>query len=281
MHEVIPRYEIEAACAFLRQAGLGQPRVGLITGSGLAPLAEEVQGARTVSFDRIPGFPHSTVRGHTGRLLWGRLGGQSVAVMQGRVHFYEGHSIQRVVFPVRVLARLGIELLIVTNAAGGLNPSFQAGDIMLIIDHLNLAGMWGFSPLWGPNDEELGPRFVDLRQAYDPGLGELVERVAAERSIPLRQGVYAWLVGPSFETPAEIRLLRLLGADAVGMSTVPEVIAARHMGVRVLGLSHISNLAVEFGAPTEDLHQEVLAAGDQALPRLKELLLGVLEALTG
>lgn len=279
MHQPVSRREIDAARDTLRQAGLEHARVGLITGSGLASLAEEVSDPRHLDYGRIPGFPSSNVPGHTGRLVWGDLGGQAVAVLQGRVHFYEGLPIQRVVFPTRVLARLGIEVLLVTNAAGGLNPDFRAGDLMLINDHLSLPALAGFNPLWGPNDEELGPRFLDLRQAYDPELRELARGVAAGRSIPLREGVYCWLVGPTFETPAEIAMLRRLGADAVGMSTVPEVIAARHMGVRVLGVSLISNQAVEFGAPAEDLHRQVLAAGDDALPLLKELILGVLEAL--
>lgn len=279
MHEIIPRAELEAACSFIVQCGCPRPRVGLITGSGLAGLAEEVRGQGELPYAEIPGFPRPAVEGHRGRLIWGSLAGTPVSVLQGRVHFYEGISIQRAVFPVRVLARLGMETLVVTNAAGGLNRTLRAGDLMLIRDHISLPGMAGLSPLWGPNDDELGPRFVDMRQAYDPQLRGLASAVARELGIPLKEGVYIWLAGPSFETPAEIRALRSWGADAVGMSTVPEVTAARHMGVRVVGISHISNLALEKGEPTAELHQEVLAAGGQTLPRLRSLLLELIARL--
>ncbi|MFN2219036.1 MAG: purine-nucleoside phosphorylase, partial [Anaerolineae bacterium] len=201
-------------------------------------------------------------------------------IMQGRVHFYEGYPMAQVVFPVRVMQVMGIEILIVTNAAGGLNPDFHAGDLMLITDHLNVVGMGGNNPLFGPNDPTLGPRFPDMSQAYDPKLGRLALEVAREHGIPLRQGIYAGLAGPSFETPAEIRFLRTIGADAVGMSTVTEVTVARHGGIRVLGVSGISNVAL--AEPDEDhetSHEEVLAAGQLMVPRLTALIRGVLARL--
>jgi len=257
-----------------------RPRVGLILGSGLNPLAESVEGADVMSYDEIPNFPRPTVEGHAGRLLLGELQGVSVAVMQGRVHFYEGYPIQQVVFPVRVLQVMGIEILMVTNAAGGLNPEFEAGDLMLIVDHLNLMGMTGNNPLFGPNDPTLGPRFPDMSQAYDRALRRLAHEVADEKDLPMHEGVYAGLSGPSFETPAEIRFLRGIGADAVGMSTVPEVTVARHGGIKVLGVSGISNVAIsDPDMAQEATHEEVLMAGKKIVPRLTTLLCGVLERL--
>ncbi|MBN1661764.1 MAG: purine-nucleoside phosphorylase [Anaerolineae bacterium] len=257
-----------------------QPRVGLILGSGLNPLAEAVEAADVVSYDEIPNFPRPTVEGHAGRLVLGKLQGVPVAVMQGRVHFYEGYPIQQVVFPVRVLQVMGIEILIVTNAAGGLNPAFEAGDLMLIIDHLNLMGMTGNNPLFGPNDPTLGPRFPDMSQAYDRALRCIAREVAQEKGLPMHEGVYAGLSGPTFETPAEIRFLRTIGADAVGMSTVPEVTVARHGGIRVMGVSGISNVAVaDPDAAQEATHEEVLMAGQKIVPRLTTLLCGVLSRL--
>jgi len=210
----------------------------------------------------------------------GQLQQQPVIVMQGRVHFYEGHPIQQVVFPVRVMQVMGIEFLIVTNAAGGLNPDFHPGELMLITDHINFMGMTGNNPLFGPNDPTLGPRFPDMSQAYDPELRQIARQVADEEDIPLREGVYAGLAGPSFETPAEIRFLRLIGADAVGMSTVPEVTVARHGRIRVLGISGISNVAIDMPADGQEAsHEEVLAAGRQIVPRLTSLVCGVLARL--
>lgn len=257
-----------------------QPRVGLILGSGLNPLARAVEAADIIPYDEIPHFPKPTVEGHAGRLVLGHLEGIPVAVMQGRVHFYEGYPMQQVVFPVRVMQVMGIETLIVTNAAGGLDPDFRPGDLMLITDQINFIGMAGNHPLFGPNDPTFGPRFPDMSQAYDPELRRLAQEVAEEHSVPLHKGIYAGLAGPSFETPAEIRFLRLIGADAVGMSTVTEVIIARHGGTRVLGVSGISNVAiVEPTAGQEATHEEVLAAGQQIVPRLTALILGVLARL--
>lgn len=274
------REEYEAAADHIKLNSRYQPQVGLILGSGLNPLAEAVEGADSIPYGEIPNFPEPTVEGHLGRLIVGRLEGISVAVMQGRVHFYEGYTIQQVVFPVRVMQTLGVETLIVTNAAGGLNPAFRAGDLMLITDHINLVGMTGNNPLFGPNDPALGPRFPDMSQAYNPALRALAQEVAQEHNIRLHKGVYAGLSGPSFETPAEIRFLRLIGADAVGMSTVAEVTVACHGGMRVLGISGISNVALAEPLPGQEAsHEEVLAAGQQIVPRLTTLIRGILARL--
>lgn len=255
-----------------------KPRVGIILGSGLNDLAASVKNAITIPYGDLPHWPVSTVEGHVGRLVVGELQGQSVLVMQGRVHFYEGYSMGQVTLPVRVMQRLGLEIMIVTNAAGGVNPEFIPGDVMLISDNLNLMGMSGLNPLMGPNLDEIGPRFPDMSQAYDKTLGMLALKVASEKGISLRQGVYCGLSGPSFESPADLRFLRLAGADAVGMSTVPEVIVARHGGLRVLGLSGISNKANLDGS-TVTTHQEVIEAGKIITPKVEMIIRGVLEAI--
>jgi purine-nucleoside phosphorylase len=274
------REQYEEAAEHIRECTSYQPRIGLILGSGLNPLAEKVEAADVIPYDDVPQFPRPSVEGHKGRLVLGKLDGTPVMVMQGRVHFYEGYPIQQVVFPVRVMQIMGIETLIVTNAAGGLNPSFRAGDLMLISDHINLMGMTGNNPLFGPNDPALGPRFPDMSQAYDPDLRRMAREVAQAEGLPLREGVYAALSGPSFETPAEIRFLRNIGADAVGMSTAPEVVVARHGGMRVLGVSGISNVALtEPVSGQETSHEEVLAAGQQIVPRLTALIRGVVARL--
>lgn len=280
MTQYYSREQYEAAADFIRSQTVHRPKVGLILGSGLNPLAEAVERADQIPYGSIPNFPKPTVEGHVGQLVIGRLEGISVAVMQGRVHFYEGYSIQQVVFPVRVMQVMGIETLIVTNAAGGLNPAFHPGDLMLISDHLNLIGMTGNNPLFGPNDPTLGPRFPDMSQAYDPKLRHIAREVGGEQDLPLHEGVYAGLSGPSFETPADIRFLRIVGADAVGMSTVPEVTVARHGGLRVMGVSGIANVAVTEAIPGQETsHEEVLAAGQQLVPRLTALVRGVLARL--
>lgn len=256
--------------------------VGIILGSGLGAVVDAVESGRTVPYTELPHFPVSTIEGHTGRLVCGRLGGRSVIVLQGRAHYYEGYSPQQVTLPVRVLYRLGVRTLIVTNAAGGLNPDFEPGDLMLISDHINLVGMAGAHPLRGPNDPTFGPRFPDMSQAYDPSLRAVAQQVGQSHGLQLREGVYACVSGPSFETPAEVRFLRLIGADAVGMSTAAEVTVARHAGMRVLGVSGISNVAIS--APTagrETTHAEVLETGQLIVPRLVSLLLAVLEAGPG
>jgi purine-nucleoside phosphorylase len=280
--EYYTREHYEAAAAYIRSLNPLAPRVGLILGSGLNPLAAAVEDGRAIPYSEIPHFPRPTVEGHAGRLVLGHLQGVPVAVMQGRVHFYEGYTMPQVVFPVRTLQVLGIEVLVVTNAAGGLDPDFRAGELMLISDHLNIIGMTGNNPLFGPNDPSLGPRFPDMSQPYDAELRRIAREVAREEGIPLREGVYASLSGPSFESPAEIRFLRLIGADAVGMSTVPEVIVARHGGIRVLGISGISNVALTEPVPGQvTSHEEVLEAGRQIVPRLVALVCGVLAQLRG
>ncbi|HPS68733.1 MAG TPA: purine-nucleoside phosphorylase [Holophaga sp.] len=231
---------IQEAASFIRSRIREVPRTALVLGSGLGSLADELQDPVVIPYGEIPHFPAATAPGHAGRLLAGRLEGTPVLMMQGRFHRYEGHEPSRIVFPVRVLKCLGVARLLLTNASGGVQPRFQPGDFMLMTDHLNLAGC---NPLVGPNDEAIGPRFFDLSRAYDPALCALARRAAGELGIQLHEGVYAWFSGPSFETPAEIRMARILGADAVGMSTVPEVIAAVHCGLRVLGISCITNLA--------------------------------------
>ena len=257
-----------------------RPKIGLILGSGLNPLADNVAGADRIGYEAIPHFPTPTVEGHVGRLILGELDGTPIAIMQGRVHFYEGAPLQQVVFPVRVMQVLGIETLVVTNAAGGLDPTFQPGELMLIKDHINFIGMAGNNPLFGPNDPELGPRFPDMSQAYDPELRSIAREVAREGNIPMHEGVYAGVAGPSFETPAELHFLRIIGAHAVGMSTVAEVTVARHAGMRVLGMSGISNVALtEPVAGQQTSHEEVLAAGQQIVPRLTTLIHGVLARL--
>jgi purine-nucleoside phosphorylase len=274
------REEYEGAAAYVQSQTDHRPSIGLILGSGLSPLAEAAEAADVIPYADVPHFPKSTVEGHAGRLVLGRLANRTLIIMQGRVHFYEGYPIQQVVFPVRVMQALGVETLIVTNAAGGLDPAFRPGEMMLITDHINVIGMSGNNPLVGPNDPMLGPRFPSMSQAYDPGMRRIAEEVAQEGGLPLRKGVYAGLAGPSYESPAEIRFLRLVGADAVGMSTVPEVTVARHAGMRVLGVSGITNLALTDPAPGQETnHEEVLTVGQVLVPRLTALVCGVLARL--
>lgn len=275
------RQDFEQVAQFVQERIRHQPRIALILGSGLNPLAESVEDADHIPYEEIPNFPRPTVEGHSGRLVVGRLEGKPILVMQGRAHFYEGYTMQRVVFPIRVMQVMGIETLIVTNAAGGLNPDYSAGDLMLLSDHINLVGMTGNNPLFGPNDPSLGPRFPDMSQAYDPALRAIAREVAQAHQLPLREGVYVGLSGPSFETPADIRFLRMIGADAVGMSTVPEVTVARHGGMRALGVSGISNVALSEPKPGQEAtHEEVLAAGSLIMPRLMTLLRGVLQRVS-
>ena len=280
MTEFFSLQDFEAAAATIRGRTDLEPRVGLILGSGVNPLADAVEDSVAIPYAEIPHFAVSTVEGHVGRLILGRLEGQAVVVMQGRAHYYEGYTMAQITFPVRVMQILGIETLIVTNAAGGLNPEFRAGDCMLITDHINLVGMTGPSPLRGRNLDDLGPRFPDMSQAYDLRLQALARQVAARADVPLREGVYICLAGPNFETPADLRFLRLIGADAVGMSTVPEVTIARHGGTQVLGLSGISNALPVEGAPAvETSHEEVLEAGRMLVPRLEAIIRGVLREI--
>lgn len=273
---------VDEVVAALRARLPEAPRVAIILGTGLGGLASRIEDAQAIPYGEIPHFPVSTVPGHAGRLVLGRLGGVPVAALQGRFHLYEGYTPAQVVLPVRALGRLGARILIVTNAAGGLNPDFAAGDLMLLRDHIGLGVVGGLNPLIGPNDEAFGPRFPALTHAYDAALAGHARAAAAEKGITLREGVYCMLTGPTFETPAELRMLRGLGADAVGMSTVPEVIAACHMGLRVLAISCVTNVALPpgGGAPlVEPTHAEVIATGEAAGQRLGALVAGVLARL--
>lgn len=252
-----------------------QPRVGVVLGSGLGGFADELRERVEIPYDEIPGWPASTAVGHAGRFALGTLDGVPVAVLRGRAHLYEGVSADRVVFGVRTLGRLGVGTLVVTNAAGAINTSFRPGMLVLVSDHVNLLGT---SPLVGENDDALGPRFPDMSDAYDPGLRQTARETAERLGIEVEEGVYAAWLGPQFETPAEIRFLRAIGGDLAGMSTVPEVIAARHMGIRCLGVSVVTNMAAGIGEGRLG-HEEVLEVGSEAQPRLTALLRELLPAL--
>ena len=255
---------------------VADPEVAIVLGTGLGSLGEAIQVEASVAYADIPGFPLSTVESHTGRLLFGTLGGRRVAAMQGRFHRYEGYSLQQVTFPVRVLRALGARTLVVSNACGGMNPDWRAGDVMLISDHINLLGD---SPLVGANDDALGPRFPDMSAPYDESLRAIARAVAVAQGIVLREGVYVAVAGPNLETRAEYRMLRLLGADVVGMSTVPEVIVANHAGMRVLGFSIITDMCLPDALEAATLEQ-ILAVARGAEPNLTALVRGVLERLT-
>lgn len=255
-----------------------QPVAGIILGSGLNGLADSVQKAVYIAYSDLPNFPVSTVQGHVGRFVIGELENKPVLVMQGRIHYYEGYTMGQITLPVRVMQRMGVPSMIVTNAAGGVHPDFTPGDVMLITDQINLMGMSGLNPLMGPNLDEIGPRFPDMSQPYDHEYSELARKVAKENKITLREGVYAGLSGPSFESPADLRFLRFAGADAVGMSTVPEVIIARHGNMRVLGLSGISNKANLDGS-TITTHEEVMEAGKVITPKVEKIIRGVLRGM--
>lgn len=280
MSDYISHAQVEEAAAAVRQHTDVAPSLGLILGSGLSGLADEVENPTIISVDEIPHWPTSTVAGHSGRIIIGQLEGREVLVLQGRVHFYEGYSMQQITLPVRVMHALGITTLIVTNAAGGINANFTPGDLMLIRNHLNFPGMAGFNPLRGPNDDAVGPRFPDMTEPYDAEYRRLAHEVAATLGFALQEGVYSYVAGPSYETPAELHFLRQAGGDAVGMSTVPTVIVARHAGVRVLGISTITNMAIPDPKPgTVQTHEEVLETGKIAIPRLTSLIHGVVARL--
>ena len=274
MEYTIEQYRESAAALEARLGGF-RPRVLLILGSGLGSLGEAVEDPVAVPYDQVPHMKRSTAPDHAGRFLFGRLAGQDVAVMQGRLHTYEGWSFEDVTYPVRVLRLLGAEKLVVTNAAGAVNTAFSAGDIMLITDHIKL---FGVSPLCGPNLDDFGPRFPDMSHVYTPALRDIARKTAAELDLPLREGVYMFFPGPQYETPAEVRAARLLGADAVGMSTVPEAITAAHCGMEVLGFTLCTNMAA--GVLDQPLSSdEVLAAAAQAGPRFAALVKGCLSRL--
>jgi purine-nucleoside phosphorylase len=269
------RETIEQAAKYLQSKYKQTPKIGLILGSGLGVLADEIENPVKIPYNEIPNFPVSTVEGHAGQLVFGTLMGTEVVAMQGRFHFYEGYGLDKVTFPVRVMKEIGVETLIVTNAAGGVNESFEPGDLMVLSDHINNMGQ---NPLIGPSDPKLGVRFPDMSQAYDRELREIAKKVAAELRIPVREGVYVANTGPTYETPAEIRALRTLGGDAVGMSTVPEVIVARHANLKVLGLSCISNMAA--GILDQPLsHDEVIETTEKVKGNFLNLVKKIVESI--
>tara|TARA_R110000868_G_scaffold406929_1_gene687749 strand:+ start:1843 stop:2673 length:831 start_codon:yes stop_codon:yes gene_type:complete len=232
--------KLEEASAYIKKQRDVRPQVGVVLGSGLGAFVDQIQDKVTLAYDDIPHFKQTTVEGHEGRLILGKIGNVEVAVMQGRYHAYEGHHTDQVVFPVRLLARLGIDSIILTNASGGVNESYKSGDLVMITDHINLSGQ---NPLVGPNIAELGPRFPDMTKAYDPKLQEILMSQAKAQGVDLKKGIYAGVLGPTYETPAEVRMIRILGGDLVGMSTVPESIAANHLGLSVAGVSCVTNMA--------------------------------------
>jgi purine-nucleoside phosphorylase len=278
MVEFVTLEMVDAAVDAIKQKTGWQPKIGLILGSGLGDLAESVQPADYIHYSEIPNWPRSTIHGHKGRLVIGEVESKPVLIMQGRAHFYEGYPITIIGFPVRVMIRLGVEILIVTNAAGAVNPDFEPGKVMLINDHLSLMAMAGQNPLTGPNIDEFGERFPDMSQPYDKELLKFAREAAGENGLDPYEGVYACLAGPSFETPADLRFLQQVGVDAVGMSTVPETITARHGGIRVLGISGISNKANLDGS-TITTHEEVLEAGKVLVPMLDSIIRGVLRKI--
>lgn len=263
------------AVSYIQDQTSFQPEYLLILGSGLGQLAEEIEVTSTISYDQIPHFPVSTVEGHAGRLIFGQLGGKPVVAMQGRFHYYEGYNMQQIAFPVRVAKALGVQTLIVSNACGGVNPNYRRGDIMLIHDHINFLGD---NPLIGPNDPELGPRFPDMSEPYTERLIETAETVALDNAIKMHKGVYLAVSGPVLETRSEYRYIRQLGADVVGMSTVPEVIAAVHMGLDVLGISVITDECFPDSLKSFS-HDEVIEAAALAEPNMTQVIIGVLERL--
>ncbi|NLF51581.1 MAG: purine-nucleoside phosphorylase [Leptolinea sp.] len=278
MKEFFTFEEIELAAKAVQKKLHYKPRVGLVLGSGLGDMADTIENPDIIPFKDIPNWPEATAPGHIGRLVVGRLENQEVLVLQGRLHYYEGFSMAEVTLPIRVMQRLGIEILVLTNAAGGVNPEFNAGDVMLITDHVGLVTMTGLNPLRGPNLDEFGVRFPDVSQVYDRKLQALARKAASDSNTPMREGVYVNLSGPSFETPADLRFLKAIGADAVGMSTVPEAIVAVHGHTRVLGLSGISNKA-SLDGNTITSGEEVLEAGKILVPKMERIIRGFLRNL--
>lgn len=263
--------KIQATTDFIRNRLSAAPEIGIILGTGLGDLANEIKAETIISYQEIPNFPVSTVHGHQGRLIFGELSGKKVIAMQGRFHYYEGYTMEQITFPVRVFRQLGIKLLIVSNASGGLKADFSVGDLMLITDHINLMP----NPLIGKNNDLIGPRFPDMSEAYDRSILELARKVAAKSGIKVHEGVYAAVTGPTFETPAEYFYIKTIGGDAVGMSTVPEVIVARHMRLPVFAVSVISDLGVK-GKIVEISHEEVVDAAAAAQPKMTKLVTGLL-----
>lgn len=278
MSEFITLEMIDSAVSEINKRTEKKPEIGMILGSGLGALADSIKPADYIDYGDIPNWPRSTIMGHKGRLVIGDLESKPVMIMQGRAHFYEGYPMTTIGFPIRVMIRMGIKYLIVTNAAGAVNPDFVPGDLMLITDHISAIGMFGMNPLRGPNIDEFGERFPDMSQAYNLDLMKLARDAAAENKIKLREGVYICLAGPSFESPADLRFLKTIGTDAVGMSTVPEVIVAHHGGIKVLGISGISNKANLDGSSITT-HEEVLEAGKIMVPKLEAIVKGVLQKI--
>lgn len=260
--------QINETVKYLQSQTGVQPKVGVILGTGLGGLVNEIEIINTISYEDIPNFPVSTVEGHSGRLIFGKLGGKEVMAMQGRFHFYEGYTLQQCTFPVRVMNAMGVERLIVSNASGGVNPAQEIGEIMIINDHINL---FPGNPLIGKNIDELGPRFPDMSDAYDAGMIELAEEIAKELDIRVSQGVYAGLTGPTLETPAEYKMINILGADAVGMSTVPEVIVARHMEIPCFAVSIVTDLGVE-GKIVKVSAQDVIDVANEQEPKMTKII---------
>lgn len=266
---------LEETVEYIKKKVISRPTIGLILGSGLGVLATEVNNRETIRYSDIPNFPVSTVEGHAGQLVFGELAGKQVVLMQGRFHYYEGYSLQQIVYPVRVMKSLGVNTIIVTNAAGGVNTDFKPGDLMLISDHINLMGT---NPLIGQNFDSFGPRFPDMSEAYNKEMLELAENIAKKHGLNYRKGIYVALTGPSYETPAEIRYLRGIGGDAVGMSTVPEVIVANHCGMKVLGISCITNMAAGV-LPQKLTHDEVMETANRVRNQFITLVKEVLREL--
>jgi purine-nucleoside phosphorylase len=266
--------QIKSTAEFIKKQVSFSPEVGIILGTGLGGLVKEIEILHTIPYEKIPGMPLSTVEGHSGKLIFGNLAGKKVVAMQGRFHFYEGYDIQQVVFPVRVMKYLGIKTLLVSNASGGMNPAFAIGDLMIITDHINLLP----NPLVGKNDNELGVRFPDMSEAYDKNLIAKAKDIAKKNNIKVQQGVYVGLTGPTLETPAEYKYLRIIGGDNVGMSTTPEVIAARHMGIPVFAISIITDVGIE-GRIVKVTHEEIMRAAEIAEPRMTVIMKELVKSL--
>ena len=278
MTDFLTYTEIDAASEFIKARIQELPEIGIILGSGLGGLASSIENPIVIPTKEVPSWPISTVPGHEGKLVFGKLDGKTVMALQGRVHYYEGHPISKIGLPIRVMQRLGVKTLILTNAAGGLNPDFHAGDVMVMRDHIAFMQFGGENPLRGPNLDEFGPRFPDMSQVYDLELADLAVAAAKKAGLAIREGVYVWLAGPSFESPAECRFLRAAGADSVGMSTVPEAIVAKHGGMRILGLSGITN-KIDISGKNAATHEEVLEAGISLAPKMTKIIHGVLKAI--
>ena len=269
------RAQVNETISYIRTQTGSAPAIGIILGTGLGALADEIKKDTVISYDKIPHFPVSTVESHAGRLLFGKLGGKDIVAMQGRFHYYEGYDLKQVTYPVRVMKELGVRILIVSNAAGGLNPQYGIGELVLITDHINFQGN---NPLLGPNDESLGTRFPDMYNCYDSDLRMLAEQTALEERVPMQKGVYVGVSGPNLETAAEYRFLRIIGGDLVGMSTVPEVIAARHQGTRVLGFSLVTDMGLP-DAMEPCSHQKIVAAAGKGEPKLTKLVKSIVERI--